>query len=215
MTALSFAQSEIFNRVRYKSERREEIARVVAVHQAESAKKQAEIQTMTTEIQKLFEGIAERQASVQKIADELEKLAVEDAKLQIDTMESLDQLDENGALKPVKIDFPDGKTICWNGERIQMGWKPCKIVKVLYLAKRAVAVNLLGKIVWGDEALSHTTVAPTISKLNRSLEEANFPYKIKSVKRKQRNVPSKDLFTGKIQVTKFRSTVVGYKLVPR
>ena len=215
MTAFPLAQSEIFNRVRYKSERREEIARVIAVHQAESATQQAEIQTMTTEIQKLLEGIADRQASVQKIADAVAKLAVEDAKLQTDTMESLDLLDEHGAPKRVNIDFPDSKTICWNGKHIQLGWKPCKIVKVLYLAKRALAVNLLGKMVWGDEMLSHTTVAPTISKLNASLEEANFPYKIKSVKRKQRNVPSKDLFTGKIQVTKFRSTVVGYKLVPR
>jgi len=215
MTALPLAQSEIFNRVRYKSERRKEIARVIAVHQAESATKQAEIQTMTAEIQKLLEAIAERQDSVRKIADEVTELSIEDAKLQIDTMESLDQLDENGALKPVKIDFPDGKTICWNGKQIKLGWKPCKIVKLLYLAKRAVAVNLLGKMVWGDEALSHTTVAPTISKLNTTLEEANFPYKIKSVKRKQRHVPSKDLFTGKIQVTKYRSTVVGYKLVPR
>ena len=181
---------------------------MIAAHQAESATKQAEIQ-------KLVEAIAERQASVRDIADEVANLSMEDAKLQSDTMELLDQLDENGALKPVKIDFPDSKTICWNDRNIQMGWKPCKIVKVLYLAKRAIAVNLLGKMVWDDEMLSHTTVAPTISKLNTSLEEANFPYKIKSVKRKQRNVPSRNLITGKVQIQRFRSTVVGYKLVPR
>jgi hypothetical protein len=215
MTALSLAQSEIFNRVRYKSERREEIARVIAAYHTESATKQSEIQTRTIENQKLFDGIAERQASVQKIADEIAKLSMEDATLQTDTMESLDRLDENGALKPMKIDFLDGKTICWNGKHIRLGGKPCKIVKVLYLAKRPVAVNRLGKMVWDDEALSHTTIAPTISKLNTVLEEANFPYKIKSVKRKQRNVPSRDLITGKVHVKKFRSTVVGYKLVPK
>jgi hypothetical protein len=215
MTALPFAQSEIFNRVRYQSERREEIARAIAVYQAESATKQAEMQTMTTEMLKLCEEIAERQASVQKIADEVAKLSMEDTKLQTDTMESLNQLDENGALKRVKIGFPNGKTACWNGKHINLGWKPCKIVKVLYLAKRVIAANLLTKKVWGDEALSHTTIAPTISKLNTALKEANFPYKIKSVKRKKRNVPSRDLITGKIQVKKFRSTTVGYKLVPR
>ena len=215
MTAVSFAQSEIFNRFRYQSERRKEIAHTVAVRQAESATQQAEIQAMTTEVQKLLEGIAERQASVQTIADEVAELLVEDIKLQNETMESLNQLDENGALKPVILDFPNSKTICWNGKRIQLGWKPCKIVKVLYMAKRSVAVNLLGKMVWDDEAVSDTTVAPAISKLNAALEEANFPYKIKSVKRKKRNVPSRDLITGKVQVKTFRSTTVGYKLVPR
>ena len=215
MSALPLVQSEIFNRVRYKSERREEIARAIVVHQAESAAKQAEIQTMTTQIQKLFEEIAERQTSVRKIADEIANLSMEDTKLQIDTMESLDQLDENGALKPVIIDFPDAKTICWNGKHIRLGEKPYQIVKVLYLAKRPVAVNRLGKMVWGDEALSQTTIAPTVSKLKTALKEANFPYKIKSVKRKQRNVPTRDLLTGKVHVKKFRSTVVGYKLVPR
>jgi hypothetical protein len=215
MTAFSPSQKEIFNQFRCQSERREKIARALALHQAESATPQEEIQTMTTEIQNLLEKIAERQASVQKIADEVAKLSMEDVKLQTDTMESLDQLDENGVLKPVKIDFPNGKTICWNGKHVQLGWKPCKIIKVLYLAKRRVSVNLLGKMVWGDEALSHTTVAPTISKLNSALGESNFPYKIVSVKRKRRSVPSKDLFTGKIQVQRFRSTVVGYKLVPR
>ena len=215
MTALPPAQSEIFNRVRYKSERREEIARAITAHQAESSAQQAEIQMMTMEIQKLLATIAQRQASVQNIADEVAKLSMEDEKMRVDTMELLDQLDENGALKPVKINFPDSKTIHWNGKHLQLGWKPCKIVKVLFKAKRPVAVNLLGKIVWGDEALSHTTVTPTISKLNAALEEANFPYRIKSVKRKQRTVASRDLITGKVQVTKFRSTVVGYKLVPR
>jgi hypothetical protein len=130
MSALPLVQSEIFNRVRYKSERREEIARAIVVHQAESAAKQAEIQTMTTQIQKLFEEIAERQTSVRKIADEIANLSMEDTKLQIDTMESLDQLDENGALKPVIIDFPDAKTICWNGKHIRLGEKPYQIVKV-------------------------------------------------------------------------------------
>ena len=134
MTVFSTTQKEIFNQVRYQSERREKIARVIAVRQAESATKQAEIQAMTAEIQKLFEGIAERQDSVQQIADEIAKLSIEDAKLRMDTMESLDQLDENGARKPVKLDFPDAKTISWPSKHIQLGWKPCKIVKVLYLA---------------------------------------------------------------------------------
>ena len=110
MTALPPAQSEIFNRVRYKSERREEIARAITEHQAESSVIQTEIQMMTMELQKLLETIAQRQASVQKIADEVAKLSKEDEKMRVDTMELLDQLDENGALKPVKINFPDSKT---------------------------------------------------------------------------------------------------------
>jgi len=170
---------------------------------------------MTMEIQNLFEKIAERQASVQRIADEVAKLSLEDTELQTDTMASLDQLDENGALKPVKVDFPDSKTICWHDKSIQLGWIPYQIVKILYLAQRRVAVNLLGKMVWDDEALSHTTIAPTISKLNAALAKANFPYKIRSVKRKKRNVPTRDLITKKVKVQRFRSTVVGYKLVPR
>ena len=170
---------------------------------------------MTMEIQNLLEKIAERQASVQKIVDEIAKLSMEDAKLQTDTMESLYQLDENGALKPVKLDFPDGKTICWNGKRIQLGWKPCKIVKVLYFAKRRIVVNLLGKLVWEDELHSHKSIKSSISKLNTALEEVSFPYKIKSVKRKKRCVPTRDLITGKVYTKTIRGTIVGYKLVPR
>ena len=215
MTALPLAQSEIFNRVRYKSERREEIARVIAVRQAESATKQMEIQAMTTEVLRLLERIAERQDSVRQIADEMASLSMEDATLQAEAMESLDRLDENGILKPVILDFPDAKTICWNGNHIQLGWKPSKIIKVLYLAQRRITVNLLGKMIWNDEAMSHTTIAPTISKINTALEGVNFPYKIRSIKRKQRNVPSRNPITGKVEIQRFRSTVVGYKLVPR
>ena len=215
MTALPPAQSEIFSRVRYQSERREEIARAITEHQAESSVIQTEIQMMTMELQKLLETIAQRQASVQKIADEVAKLSKEDEKMRVDTMELLDQLDENGALKPVKIGFPDDKTIRWNGKHLQLGWKPCKIVKVLYSAKRVVSVNLLGKRVWNDETMSHTTIAPTITRLNTALEEANFPYKIKSVKRKTRNVPTRDLLTGEVQVKRLRGAVAGYKLVLR
>jgi len=212
---MPFAQSEILNRVRYQSEKRKEIARVMAAQQAESAIKQAEIRAMTVEMQKLADGIAERQESVQKIADEVAVLSVEDTKLQTDIMELLDQLDENGALKPVKLDFPDDKTICWNGKRIPLGRKPLQIVKVLHLAERRVGINSLGKIVWGDDMISHRTIKATISKLNSALKAVNLPYKIISVKRKKRCVPMKDFITGKVHVQTFRSTVVGYKLVPR
>jgi hypothetical protein len=84
------------------------------------------------------------------------------------------------------------------------------------LTKRCRAkISLIGKVVWDDELMTSETISPTISKLNAALKEANFPYRIKPIKCKKRHAPSRNLLTGKVEVQRFRSTVIGYKLVPR
>jgi len=147
----------------------------------------------------------------------LAELSAEDAGIQVFVTELLDQLDVNGALKPVLLDFdPDGKTIRWKNKSVQLGWKPRHIVKVLYYAtNRRATITGLGKMIWGDQLCSQKTITATISKLNTALEEANFPYKIKSVRSKKQTIPVEDFLSKKVRSVVIRCPIVGYKLVAR
>jgi len=189
MTACLPTQPEIFNQFRLKTERREKIALE----------------------------IAKRRKEMLRIAGEIAELSAEDAEIQVTVAELLDQLDANGAIKPVLLDFDsDGKTIRWKGKSVQLGWNPRNIVKVLYFAtNRRATITGLGKAIWGDQLCNHKTIKATISKLNRALKKTSFPYKIKSVKSKKQVVSVEDFLSKKVRSVTIRCPIVGYKLVAR
>ena len=195
MTAFSTTQKEIFNQFRCKSERRKKIA----------------------------DEVAGRQAVIQRLADELikeqgeiAKLLTEDAKLQGDVTNLLDQLDENGAVKPVLLDFSDGKTIHWGVNRsVTLTKKPYDIIKTLYLtAKRRMPITSLEARVWGKQTPpSPNTAKVTVCELNKALRAANCPYKVIRTQCKAKTVSVKNPVTQNVQEVAILPKIEVYKLV--
>lgn len=79
----------------------------------------------------------------------------------------------------------DGRTIRWDGGRMQLGGKSHQLLKTLWQhggSKHRVKINRLGRIVWGDEFVDGHVIAALVSSIKNRLERATFPYELISVK---------------------------------
>jgi hypothetical protein len=162
-------------------------------------------------IQRLTDEIIKQQG-------EMAKLLSEDAELQANVTNLLNQLDENGAMKPVLLDFSDGKTIRWGvGKCVTLTEKPYNIVKTLYLAdKHRMAIASLEGRVWGNATPpSPNNAKVTVSKLNKALRAANCPYKVIRTQCKAKTVSVKNPVTHNVSEVAIHPKIEVYKLVRR
>ena len=129
----------------------------------------------------------------QRIADAMAILRVEEAAnfaKEIKLRTWLHELNENGAITPVALDFdPDGRTIRWgNGCSVKLGSTPCRFVKALYFAEdQQMTMTDLEEAVWGEGA--DGTIQTTATNLRKALADCDFPYTIENIINRQWQEP--------------------------
>jgi len=141
--------------------------------------------------------IAEEKARLhveeQRIADAMAKLRAEEAAYyakEIKLRTWLHELNENGAITPVALDFdPDGRHIRWgNGCCVKLGGIPCRFIKTLYFADgQQMTMTDVEEQVWGDGA--DGTIQTTATNLRKALAEHDFPYTIVNILNRQWQEP--------------------------
>ena len=179
MTAFSLTQPEIIDRLRVNAAMWDRIA-------DEKAR-------LRTEEQRIADAMAELRVEAQRIANEQTKVALEEAAhfaKELKLRMWLQELNENGAITPVALDFdPDGRTIRWgNGCCVKLGSIPCRFVKALYFAddQQMTMTDIEGKV-WGEA--EDTTIQQTASCLRRVLAKKAFPYTIVNIISRQWQEP--------------------------
>ena len=172
------------------SHEQEEIAKEqaeIAQEQNELTQEQAEIIQVQAEIAKGQEEILREQAEIVKVNNTITELSAMDAGLQTDVVDTLNQLDEEGALKPVLFDFDDAcKTIFWeNNGSVCLTKLQYNIVKILYHAPACqMSITDLEERAWGKDTLPTTEAAKmAVSRLNQELKKANFPFEVIRIQR--------------------------------
>jgi len=245
MTQFTSEQSDVFNKVRYKSERRKKIADEIAKRrvkiekyhkkmlglagkivqeqievvekQTKVAQEQAEIAQEQAEIAQEQAEIVYVQEEIQELNGEISKLSALDAGLQADVTVSLDRLDQYGAMKPVLLDFSHN-TIFWgeNGH-ITLAEKQYSIVKVLYFAEQhMMEIASLEEKVWGTNKLpTDNNARVTISTLNSALKAANCPYEVIRTKQSLKTVPVENPVTKGVMEVVVQPKIEVYELVCR
>jgi len=179
MTAFSLTQPEIIDRLR--------------VHSAIGNRIADEKARLRTEEQRIAEAMAKLRVEAQRIADEQMKVSLEEAAYfakEIKLRTWLHELNENGAIAPVALDFdPDGRTIRWgNGCYVKLGSTPCKFVKSLYFAdEQQMTMTDAEEKVWGEA--EDATIQQTASSLRRTLADNDFPYTIVNIINRQWQEP--------------------------
>jgi hypothetical protein len=179
MTALSLTQPEIIDRLRVNSAVGNRIA-------DEKAR-------LRTEERRIADAMAKLRIEAQRIADEQMKVSLEEAahfakETKLRTW--LHELNENGAITPVALDFDsDGRTIRWgHGCCLKLGSIPCKFVKTLYFAdEQQMTMTDVEEKVWGEA--EDATIQQTASTLRRILAENDFPYTIVNIINRQWQEP--------------------------
>ena len=179
MTAFSLTQPEIIDRLRVNAAVGERIVNEKA--------------RLRTEEQRIAESMAKLRAELQQIADEQTKVSLEEAAhfaKEIKLRNWLHELNENGAITPIALDFdPDGKTIRWgNGCYIKLGSTLWKFVKTLYFTEgQQMTMTDVEEEVWGEA--EDATIQQTASSLRRTLADNNFPYTIANIINRQWQEP--------------------------
>jgi DNA-binding response OmpR family regulator len=93
----------------------------------------------------------------------------------------------------VALDFDDAtQTIAWNGHLLRLAKKSYWLVKTLWTAKRQRAtITKLEGCVWKGKKrkvfIERHAICSMINRTQKKLEEAAFPYKIKTLKTKIKN----------------------------
>jgi len=166
-------------------------------------------------------------ASREEIASEITKLLAEVAALRDkeialrkeDTtlLARLCEWNPNDMKKPVRLAFrTDGRTIRWAGGSVQLGKKPCKIVRALYRAKKhRLSTITLEKIVWGLHTPTSGNVRTTVCNLNKTLAAKNFPYEIVNIKCKKETIQIENPVTKKREERTIQPEISAYKLKKR
>ena len=179
MTAFSLTQPEIIDRLRVNAA----IGNRIADEKAR----------LRTEEQRIANAMAQLRIEAQRIAEEQMKVLLEEAahfakETKLRTW--LHELNENGAITPVALDFdPDGRTIRWGkGCCVKLGSTPCKFVKTLYFAdEQQMMVTDVEEKVWGEA--EDATIQQTASSLRRTLADHEFPYTIVNIINRQWQEP--------------------------
>jgi len=150
----------------------------IAYKQEVIAHEQADVILEQTEITKGLEEIAREQSAILKVNGAITHLETVDAGLQADVLNSLDCLDEYGALKPVSVDFDDTcQTIRWGNDRsVQLTKSQYDMVAILYHAPACQMPALsLEDQVWGKGSMPTTAaVKMAVSRLNQELKQQIF-----------------------------------------
>jgi hypothetical protein len=171
MSAFSPTQPEIIDRLRVNSA----IGNRIADEKAR----------LRTEEKKIADAMAKLRVEMQRIADQQMKVSLEEAEhfaKETKLRTWLHELNENGAITPVALEFaPDGRTIRWgNGCSIRLGSTPCKFVKALYFAdEQQMTMTDVEEKVWGEGA--DGTIKTTVTNLRKILADNDFPYTIVNV----------------------------------
>ena len=179
MTAFLLTQPELIDRLRVNAAMWDRIA-------DEKAR-------LRTEEQRIADAMAKLRVESQRIANEQTKVSLEEAAhfaQEIKLRTWLHELNENGAITPVALDFdPDGRTIRWgNGCCVKLGNTPCKFVKTLYFAEeQQMTMTDIEEKVWGEA--EDATIQQTASCLRRTLIDNDFPYTIVNILNRQWQEP--------------------------
>jgi hypothetical protein len=179
MTAFSPTQPEIIDRLR--------------VNFAVGNRIADEKARLRTEEQRVLDAMAKLRVEMQQIADEQMKVSLEEAAhfAKEEKLRAwLHELNENGAITPVPLDFDsDGRTIRWgHGCCLKLGSTPCKFVKTLYFAdEQQMTITDVEEKVWGEA--EDATIQQTASTLRRTLADNNFPYTIVNIINRQWQEP--------------------------
>jgi len=207
MTAFSPTQPEIIDRLRVNAAIGNRIADGKAKLQTEEQRIVDAMAKLRTEEQRIADEKAKLQAEEQRIADEKAKLRVEsqriaDEQMKVSLEEAahfaketklrtwLHELNENGAITPVALDFePDGRTIRWGrGCSVKLGSTPCRFVRTLYFAEgQQMTMTDLEETVWGEGA--DGTIQTTATNLRKTLADCDFPYTIVNIINRQWQEP--------------------------
>jgi hypothetical protein len=176
----------------------------IANEQEMIAQEQAEIIQAQTEITEGQQEIAREQTAICRVSCDMTKLSTVDAELQTDVVDSLNALDEYGALKPMLIEF-DGacRTICCGkGNSLKLTKVQYDIFDLLYHAPACqMPILSLEDKVWGEGSMPTTaTVKMAVSRLNQELRAANFPFEVTRIKRDLKTTPAINPITGKTTV---------------
>ena len=168
MTAFLLSQPEIIDRLRVNAA----IGNRIADDKAR----------LRTEEQRIADAMAKLRVESQRIADEQMKVSLEEAEhfaKETKLRTWLHELNENGAITPIPLEFaPDGKTIRWgNGCNMKLGSTPCRFVKALYFAdEQQMTMTDIEEKVWGEGA--DGTIKTTATNLRKTLADNDFPYTI-------------------------------------
>ena len=193
MTAFSLTQPEIIDRLRVNSAIGNRIADEKARLQTGEQRIANTMAKLQTEERRIADAIAELRAEEQRVADDKAKLRVEvqriaDEQMKVSLEEAahvakeiklrtwLHELNENGAITPVALEFaPDGRTIRWgNGCSVKLGSTPCRFVKTLYFAEeQQMTMTDVEEQVWGEGA--DGTIQTTATNLRKTLADNDFP----------------------------------------
>jgi len=183
-------QSEVVVKQMKIAQKQTEVAKEeekLAQDEAELAKEQTEVAQEQVEIAKDRTEIAHEQAEILKLDYEISRLSTVDVGLQAGVTVSLDSLDENGAMKPVLIDFDSvNYRLLWGENGIaKLTEIPFKMFKALYFADdHTMTLADLEEIVWGENThISDSTIKTTVSNLNKVLKETGCPYKVVRIKK--------------------------------
>ena len=177
----------------------------IAHEQEVIAEEQAEIIHEQTEITEEQEEMVREQGAILDISNTIAELLSVGATLQTDVLDSLDCLDEYGALKPVLVEFESViKTIFWgNNCSVQLTKRQYDMVEVLYHAPACqMPIADLEEKVWGEDKKMPTTDAAkmAVSRLNKKLKIANFPFEVLRTKCDLETVPVINPITRKVTV---------------
>jgi hypothetical protein len=190
-------QEDVVQEQKVVARQQEKLAREeaeIAYEQEVIAQEQAEIIQKEVAITEGLERIAREQSAILKVNGAITKLSTVDAGLQTDVLNSLDSLDEYGALKSVLLDFEATyQTIFWgNNCFVQLTKQQYDMVEVLYHAPTCqMSITSLEEKVWGEDALPTTATAKmAVSRLNKKLKVAGFPFEVLRIKRDLTTVPA-------------------------
>ena len=166
MTALTLAQSEIFDRLQVNLAELDAIA-------ADRAKR----------LEAFME--AERQAQAREAALR---------KQNDDWQGKLRELTITGEIPPITLAFDDAeRLIRWAGGEVRLGKKAYLFVKTLYQANgQKLPVSIADAKVWGKSGVSRGAVRTRDWRIRRTLRKAIFPYRIVSVHHKAQTIPACD-----------------------
>ena len=191
----------------------------IANEQEEIANELAEVAQAQTEITKGQEEIAREQAVILKVNGAITKLSTVDAELQTDVLDSLNQLDEYGAVKPALLQFDSvSKTVSWekNGS-VQLTKLQYDIVEILYhMPTCQMSITNLEEGVWGKDTLPTTSAAKVaVSRLNTKLGATDFPFEVVRIKRDLKTVSVENPVTQAAMDITVQPEIEVYKLVRR
>jgi len=179
----------------------------IAQEQTEIAHEQAAIAQEQAEIARERTEILQEQTEIQELEGTITELSTVDTRLQTNVVGALDHLDEYGALKPVLLEFDDAcQTIRWGNDcSVRLTKSQYDIVDILYHAPACqMSITSLDERVWGkgmmptEDAVrmpTHDAARMAISRLNRELKTADFPFEVLRIKRDIKTVPTENPVT--------------------